>query len=112
MAEDGARTKGAGREDESEIPRCRREVKEKEKEVSIVVLANTIVDPGAMVVHFQYAGTADGTVVRAGRLDEVALLALLVLFIRGWRRPAKGMLTGRGSGRARRSEGRHGVVEE
>jgi hypothetical protein len=112
VTEDGAGTERAWREDESEIPRRRSEVQEKEKEVSVIVLPYTVVDPGTMVVHFQYAGLTDGAVVRARRLDEVALLALLVLFVRGRRRPTKGMLTWRGSGRPRRSKSCHGVVEE
>lgn len=42
-----------------------------------VALANTVVDPAAMMIHAQNAATAFTAVVGARRLDTLALLALL-----------------------------------
>ena len=49
--------------------------REKDEEL-LVVLADAVVDPGAVVVHLADAPLAHGAVVRALRLDAAALRAL------------------------------------
>lgn len=45
----------------------------KQDEVLLVVLADTVIDPGTVVVHFPNAPLADAAVVGSVRLDAAAL---------------------------------------
>ena len=51
-------------------------VQNKKKEVFVIFLANTVCDPGAVMVHLEYAFTADGTMVGTRRLQTSSLVTL------------------------------------
>mmetsp|Transcript_5764 Transcript_5764/g.16392 ORF Transcript_5764/g.16392 Transcript_5764/m.16392 type:complete len:257 (-) Transcript_5764:164-934(-) len=68
---------GGKREDQDNKDTARRQVEEEEAEVPVVVEADAVVDPGAVVVHLEHAPLADAAVVRPGWLQPPALPALL-----------------------------------
>ena len=51
-------------------------VEEEEDEELVVVEGDTVVDPGAVMIHLENTGPADGAVVGPVRLDHGALLAV------------------------------------
>ena len=46
------------------------------EKVAVVGVPDTVIDPGAMVIHFEDAGATNGAVMRPGRLVLAALLAV------------------------------------
>lgn len=48
---------------------AKEDVDKEEDEVLLGVVADTVIDPRAVMVHSCYASLADGAVVRVGRLD-------------------------------------------
>ena len=52
------------------------EIETEEEEVALVVQADTVVDPGAVMVHHEDTLVADAAMVRTHRLDVFALVAL------------------------------------
>jgi hypothetical protein len=54
------------------------DINQKQQKVFLVVIANTVVHPGTVVIHPCYTPAANRAVVGCGRLDAVALLTFLV----------------------------------
>ena len=56
---------------------AKEDVDEELEEELLIVVANAVVDPGAVVIHSRDAALADRAVMAEGRLDRVALPAVL-----------------------------------
>ena len=53
-----------------------RGIAEKENEVFVVAVADTVVDPRTMVVHFEHASLTNATMMRAIGFDALALVTI------------------------------------
>ena len=62
---------------EEGMGRAKENIDEEKKEVLLIIKADAVVDPGAMMVHLRDASLADRAMVALRRLDRHALLASL-----------------------------------